>query len=135
VPACTVVRRGDEYAGRQGLAYGAGISAKSTEARAICLHRLTMPPGARATAHLHEGHESAIYVISGQAEFWWGPSLENHEVVGPGEFVHIPAGMPHLPANLGDEPVEAVLARTDSNEQESVVALPELDALEHLPPA
>jgi uncharacterized RmlC-like cupin family protein len=94
-----------------------------------------MPPGARATAHLHEGHESAIYVISGQAEFWWGPRLEHHEVVGPGEFVHIPAGMPHLPANLGDEPVEAVLARTDPNEQESVVALPELDALEHLPPA
>jgi uncharacterized RmlC-like cupin family protein len=94
-----------------------------------------MPPGARAGAHLHGSHESAIYVISGRAEFWWGPRLEHHEVVGAGEFVHIPAGVPHLPANLGDETVEAVIARTDPNEQESVVALPELDALPHLPPA
>ena len=41
--------------------------------------------------------------------------------------------MPHLPANLSDAPVEAVIARTDPNEQESVVVLHELDALPHLP--
>ena len=35
-----------------------------------------------------------------------------------------PAGMPHLPSNLSDsEPCTAVLARTDPNEQESVVLL------------
>jgi uncharacterized RmlC-like cupin family protein len=48
-------------------------------------------------------------------------------------FVHIPAGMPHLPVNTGDVDVEAVLARTDPSEQESVVTLPELDGLAHLP--
>ena len=38
--------------------------------------------------------------------------------------------MPHLPANASDtEPCSAVLARTDPNEQESVVLCPELDAL------
>jgi uncharacterized RmlC-like cupin family protein len=135
VSDCTVVRSGDSYRGVQGLAYGVGISAQSAGARAICLHRLTMPPGARARAHLHENHESAIYVISGRAEFWWGPHLEHHEVVEAGEFVHIPAGVPHLPANAGDVPVEAVIARTDPNEQESVLALPKLDGLAHLPPA
>jgi uncharacterized RmlC-like cupin family protein len=135
VSDCTVVRSGDAYRGAQGLAYGAGISAESAGSRAICLHRLTMPPGARARAHLPENHESAIYVISGRAEFWWGPSLEHHEVVEAGEFVHIPAGVPHLPANAGDVPVEAVIARTDPNEQESVLTLPELDGLAHLPPA
>jgi uncharacterized RmlC-like cupin family protein len=132
--ACKVIRSGGSYAGRQGLAYGAGISAESARARAICMHRLTMPPGARARAHLHEDHESSIYVISGRGEFWWGPRLEHHEVVEAGDFVHIPAGVPHLPANLGSEPLEAVIARTDPNEQESVVTLPELDALPHLPP-
>jgi uncharacterized RmlC-like cupin family protein len=35
--------------------------------------------------------------------------------------------------NGGDVPVEAVIARTDANEQESVLPLPELDALPHLP--
>jgi uncharacterized RmlC-like cupin family protein len=135
LPGCTVVRSGDEYVGIQGLAYGAGISAESAGARAICLHRLTMPPGARAKAHLHEDHESAIYVISGPAEFWWGERLEHYDVIEAGEFVHIPAGVPHLPANAGDVPVEAVIARTDPNEQESVLALPELDALAQRPAA
>ena len=35
--------------------------------------------------------------------------------------------MPHLPINLSDKPVSAVIARTDPNEQESVVLLPELE--------
>ncbi len=131
---CTVIRSSGSYAGRQGLEYAAGISAESSRARSICMHRLTMPPGARAVAHLHEDHESSIFIISGRGEFWWGPRLEHHERIAPGDFIHIPAGMPHLPANLGDEPVEAVIARTDPNEQESVVVLPELDALPHLPP-
>ena len=35
-----------------------------------------------------------------------------------------PAGMPHLPSNASDsEPCTVVLARTDPNEQESVVLL------------
>jgi uncharacterized RmlC-like cupin family protein len=132
--ACTVIRSAGSYEGRQGLAYDVGVSAESSRARAICMHRLTMPPGARARAHLHEDHESSIYVVSGQGEFWWGPRLEYHEVVAAGDFIHIPAGVPHVPANLGPEPLEAVVARTDPNEQESVVTLPELDALPHLPP-
>ena len=35
---------------------------------------------------------------------------------------YIPAGVPHLPANLSDKPATAVIARTDPNEQESVGA-------------
>ena len=132
--SCTVIRTGGSYEGRQGLAYGAGVSAVSSHARAICMHRLTMPPGARARAHLHEEHESTIYVVAGRGEFWWGPRLEHHEVVEAGDFIHIPAGVPHLPANRSDEPLEAVIARTDPNEQESVVTLPGLDSLPHLPP-
>ncbi len=130
---CTVVRPGASYEGRQGLSYGAGISAESAGSRALCLHRLSRPPGARAVAHLHEAHETAIHVISGRGEFWWGPRLEHHEVVEAGDYVHIPAGVPHLPVNRGDVPLEAVIARTDPNEQESVVVLDELDALPHLP--
>lgn len=37
--------------------------------------------------------------------------------------------MPHLPYNRSQtEPVTAVIARTDPNEQESVVLLPHLEA-------
>ncbi len=44
-------------------------------------------------------------------------------------MMYIPAGVPHLPANISDAPCSAVIARTDPNEQESVVLLPELDGL------
>ena len=131
---CTIIRPGASFTGAQGLAYGAGISAESAGARAICMHRLTLPPGARARAHRHDDHESSIYVISGRADFWSGERLEHHVVLEGGDFLLIPAGVPHLPANMSSEPVEAVIARTDPNEQESVVTLPELDGLPHLPP-
>jgi hypothetical protein len=69
---CTIIRQGDSYSGRQGLDYGAGISAESAGSRGICMHRLTMEPGQRARAHMHEDHESSIYVISGRVEMWHG---------------------------------------------------------------
>ncbi len=55
--------------------------------------------------------------------------LEHRTDVEAGDFIHIPAGVPHLPFNDSDAPLEAVIARTDPNEQESVVPLPELDEL------
>lgn len=126
---CAVVRPGATYAGKQGLDYFAGIAAETTGSKAICMHLLTIPPGGRANAHLHEAHETAIYVLSGTAEMWYGEGLREYLTVSAGEFLYIPAGMPHLPANASNtEPCSAVLARTDPNEQESVVLLPELDA-------
>jgi uncharacterized RmlC-like cupin family protein len=70
-----------------------------------------------------------VYVLEGDSEMWWGEGLAHHEVVRPGDFVYIPAGVPHLPVNTGSTPLRAVIARTDPNEQESVVLLPELDAV------
>jgi uncharacterized RmlC-like cupin family protein len=47
--------------------------------------------------------------------------------------VYIPPGVAHVPVNLShSEPATALVARTDPNEQESVVLLPELDTLPHL---
>lgn len=128
-PTCHIVRPTDTYAGKQGLTYFAGIAAETVGSQAICMHLLTLPPGARAKAHLHESHETAIYMLSGEAHTWYGDRLEHHVILKAGELMYIPAGVPHLPANLGSEPASAVIARTDPNEQESVVLLPDLDAL------
>lgn len=129
-PRCAVIRSGESYAGKQGLDYLSGVSAQSTGAHGLCMHLLTIPPGGRAKAHLHSHHETAIYVLQGTAEMWYGEGLRDHLSATVGDFIYIPAGMPHLPANLSQtEPCVAVLARTDPNEQESVVLLPELDAL------
>lgn len=61
---------------------------------------------------------------------WYGERLEEHLSVSVGDFVYIPASIPHLPYNLSNtESCVAVIARTDPNEQESVVLLPELDSI------
>ena len=126
---CKVVRAGEAFSGKQGLLYAHGISAETAGSSALCLHRLTIPPGQYGRAHLHEAHESAIFVLEGEAEFWWGEQLEHHEVCRAGDFVYIPAGVPHLPANPPPESCECVVARTDAGDQESVVLRPDLDLL------
>jgi uncharacterized RmlC-like cupin family protein len=130
-----IVRSSDTYEGKQGLSYAAGVSAETTGSTGLCLHRLVVPPGGRAKAHLHAHHESAIYVLSGEVAMYWGAELEQSQVVRAGDFVYIPPGVPHLPVNLSDsEEATALVARTDPNEQESVEVLPHLDALPHLHP-
>ncbi|MBV6458630.1 MAG: hypothetical protein HONBIEJF_01763 [Fimbriimonadaceae bacterium] len=126
---CKVVRGGDGFQGKQGLQYFTGLSAESVGSVGICMHLLEMPPGTRANAHLHEGHETAIFMLEGEAEMLYGHDLSEHMKVAAGDFIYIPAGVPHLPYNAGSAMARAVLARTDPNEQESVVLLPQLDKL------
>lgn len=63
------------------------------------MHLLSIPPGGRAKAHLHQNHETAIYVLSGEVGMWFGEDLAEHLSVQTGDFLYIPAGMPHLPYN------------------------------------
>ncbi len=128
-PDCRLVHAGGTYDGKQGFSYFHGISSESVGASGLCMHLLTIPPGKRAKAHMHAAHETAIYVLSGEAHTWYGDRLEHHVVTKSGDMFYIPAGMPHVAANLSDAPCTAVIARTDPNEQESVVLLPELDGL------
>lgn len=123
---CAVVGGGSTYAGIQGLEYFEGISAQTVGARGLCMHRLEIPPGGAAQPHLHEDHETAIHVLAGRAEMRYGAGLRERLEASAGQFVFIPAGMPHLPSNPSEtETLVAVLARTDPNEQESVVLLDE----------
>ncbi|MBV9707529.1 MAG: cupin domain-containing protein [Chloroflexi bacterium] len=92
------------------------------------MNLLTIAPGQKAGAHLHENHETALSILSGSTEFWYGDHLQHHALVQAGDFVYIPSGMPHLPWNPSQTEVCTVLiARTDPNEQESVVLLSELE--------
>ena len=89
-PDCVVVRAGEPFVGKQGFTYAAAISAESVGARALHMQILTMPPGAKAKAHKHEAHETAIYVLSGEAGTYYGERLETHFVSRAGDFVDIP---------------------------------------------
>lgn len=127
---CVCLRTGEPFVGKQGFTYAAAISADAVGAAAIHMQLLTVPPGAKAKAHKHEAHETALYVLSGEVGMHYGEKLENHMVTRAGDFVYIPANMPHLPYNMSEtQPATAVVSRTDPNEQESVVMLPELDVI------
>lgn len=128
-PHCRVIRANHTYDGKQGLTYFNGIAAETVGAQAICMHLLTVPPGGRAKAHLHEAHETAIYVLDGETITLYGDHLEHSIASRAGDLVYIPAGVPHLPVNLSDKPASAVIARTDPNEQESVVLRPDLEVI------
>ena len=125
-----VVRAGESYQGKQGPNYTPGISAEAVGARALWLGSVTLPPrGGRTKAHVHESHESAFYFVSGdEVELWTGDHLEHRDVARPGDFLYIPAGVPHVAVNRSGAPALFVGARTDPNEQESVVMRPDLEA-------
>lgn len=124
---CRIVRPDSSYDGKQGFSYLAGIAAETVGSTGICMHLLTIPPGGRAKAHKHDSHETAIYIIEGESQMWYGETLETKLTVKAGDLLYIPADMPHLPTNESDKPCTAVIARTDPNEQESVTLLPELE--------
>jgi uncharacterized RmlC-like cupin family protein len=125
-----VISRGREEGGKTGIDYVPGISTETAGATQLCLQLGSIPAGARAKAHYHE-HESAVLLVRGEIVTWFGDGLGEHAVVRAGELVFIPARVPHLPVNYGDEPAEFVIARGDPRTLESSVLLPELDDLPH----
>jgi uncharacterized RmlC-like cupin family protein len=133
-----IIRAGGSYDGRQGMSLATGVSSQSAGAQALCLHLVTIPPGTRGVPHVHAGHESAIYTVSGETEVWHGDGLQQRTVVRAGDFMYVPPGIPHLPVNRSDVMTVAVVARTDPAEQESVITLslpPHLAELDAFPVA
>jgi len=124
---CRVTRDTQATNTKQGLLHFVGVSAENSGATGLCMHLGIIPPGAVAEPHMHEGHETAIYMISGHARFYYGATLDHEEAVGPGDFIYLGPSVPHQPYNESDtEPVHFLVARTDPAEQESVVLLPSL---------
>jgi uncharacterized RmlC-like cupin family protein len=133
-----VIRAGTGYDGKQGVNLATGVSSRSAGAQALCLHLVTIPPGTRGVPHVHNGHESAIYTVSGETEVWHGEGLMWRTVVRAGDFMYVPPGIPHFPVNRSDVMTVAVVARTDPQEQESVVTMslpPHLAELDDFPVA
>ena len=121
---CVVIGAAAKHRGKQNLEYFEGVSAETAKSKGLCMHMVTIPPLGRARPHLHENHESAVYVISGEAGMWYGEGLREHVWMRAGDFAYIPANVPHLPYNPSAEtPCVGLIARTDPNEQESVTLL------------
>lgn len=127
---CVVPGRGS-YESRQGSVYAPGISNETAGATAIFLGKVTLPPGRRTRAHVHEHHESAFYLLSGEdVELWTGDRLQHCERVGEGDYLFIPANVPHVAVNRSNRlPAVFIGVRNEPTAQESVVMRPDLDSL------
>ena len=66
------------------MSLATGVSSQSAGARGLCLHLVTIPPGTRGVPHVHDGHDSAIYTVSGETEVWHGEGLMQRTVVRAG---------------------------------------------------
>lgn len=106
---------------KQGLPIFQGISGRNSGAKKISMNKVVIPPGGAAKAHVHKGYESTVYLIRGRVQTFYGEGLKKSVINEAGDFLYIPADLPHKPVNLSaTEPAEAIVARTDPNEQESV---------------
>jgi uncharacterized RmlC-like cupin family protein len=126
-----VVNGSEPYTSAQGTVYAPGVSAETTGAVSLFLGIVTLPAGERTKAHVHARHESAFYMLSGEeVELWTGPQLRDRVVARPGDYLFVPAGMPHVAVNRSTARAAVFIgARNESTAQESVLMRPELDAM------
>ena len=70
-------------------------------------------PGDRTRIHHHGDCETSIYILSGAADYTWGPTgVEQSMAAAAGDFIYIPAGEIHVEANASaTEPLVVVLTR------------------------
>ena len=119
---------------KQGLPIFQGISGQNAGAKAISMNKVIIPPGGAAKAHMHKGYESVIYLLKGRVKTLYGEGLKKSMINEAGDFIYIPADLPHKPINLSTtEAAEAIVARTDPDEQESVEHVAEPDAADTKP--
>lgn len=122
VQTVVAVRPEREILTQQRLPYFVGISGETAGSRGLSMHMVVIPPGGVAAPHRHRGYETAIYVLEGRVETRYGPGLQQRVVSAAGDFLFIPADMPHQAFNLSDtEAARAIVARNDPAEQENVV--------------
>ena len=85
---------------KQGLPIFQGISGQNAGAKHISMNKVIIPPGGAAKAHVHKGYELVIYLIKGRVKTLYGEGLKKEVINEAGDFLYIPADLPHKPINL-----------------------------------
>jgi uncharacterized RmlC-like cupin family protein len=84
---------------------------KAFEASGLWAGVVDTEPGVASGWHHHGDHESSLYIVEGTMRLESGPGGADVVEAGPGDFVHVPAGVVHRESNPGDVPSRAVIAR------------------------
>jgi uncharacterized RmlC-like cupin family protein len=81
-------------------------------------------PGAQTGIHHHGAQETIVYVLEGESLVQWGRHGEHSATVHAGDFLHVPAGLPHREINpSNDKPFRWIVIRSTS--EPIVVNLPD----------
>jgi len=81
-------------------------------------------PGARTGIHHHGEQDTIVYVLSGSSYIRWGERGQFNETAHAGDFLYVPAWLPHQEINPStEEPFQWVVVRSTS--EPIVVNLPD----------
>lgn len=107
-----------------GIRYKTGLSAKNVGSKALSMNLATVPQGAIAYAHIHDGFEVMLFLLQGKVRHDFGEDLKFSVENEAGDFIYIEPGVPHEVFNIGDEPLIAVVARSAADEWDKIVDYP-----------
>jgi uncharacterized RmlC-like cupin family protein len=120
----TVIRGGGGERGWNGIRYKQGLSAKNVGSTDLSINVATVPPGAVAYAHIHDGFEVMLFIVQGKVKHTFGEGLSKSVINEAGDFIYIKPGVPHEVFNIGDEPLIAFVARSAADEWDKIVNYP-----------
>jgi uncharacterized RmlC-like cupin family protein len=120
----SVVRGGGSGRGWNGIRYMQGMSARNVGAQNLSINVATVPPGAVAYAHIHDGFEVMLFIVQGRVKHTYGEGLSREVINEAGDFIYIKPGVPHEVFNIGDEPLIAFVARSTADEWDKIIPYP-----------
>ncbi len=120
----TVIRGGGTQRGWNGIRYKQGLSGKNVGSEALSINVATVPPGAIAYAHIHDGFEVMLFILQGTVKHMFGEGLKQEVINSAGDFIYIKSGVPHEVFNIGDNDVIAFVARSAADEWDKIVNYP-----------
>lgn len=120
----TVIRGGGSGRGWNGIRYLQGMSGRNVGSQALSINVATVPPGAIAYAHIHDGFEVMLFIVQGKVKHTYGEGLSKSVINEAGDFIFIKPGVPHEVFNIGDGDLVAFVARSAADEWDRIVDYP-----------
>jgi uncharacterized RmlC-like cupin family protein len=105
-PRITVTRAGSEAASSAqspGAHRISGVSRENTAVSKLWFGKVINEPGFRSTPHDHGVAETGGYILRGDARIYFGEDFQEFVDLHEGDFVFVPANLPHVEANMSTE--------------------------------
>ena len=107
----------DHTAQTPGMQRRAAVDKESVGSEKLWFGRVTCPPSSNSGPHHHGEAETAGHMLSGdRIRVYYGKNYEKFIEVQPGDYLFVPARIPHIEVNMSDTiEAEFVTARSPGN--------------------